>query len=238
MAQLARIAEAMSDPTHLEYGQHRSMEQIRDLTANTHSTANITAFLTAAGFADIQLSPNMDYVWATSPATLYPGIPTHLSPHLDFVHVYQSYHSHGSAVHRPSPPRSALAPGNLTPAFIKSHYSIETAGLDLSIASQSFLRIGQQFDPADVNAYLTGFGLPTTNISIVGPPNFGYECKTSPGMCFEASMDAELISAIAPGAVTTGWAVDANVASWFMDFVTLSNAPHPPAVNSITTLRR
>lgn len=74
-----------------------------------------------------------------------------------------------------------------------------------------------------------------SNVTVLGEPNFSFECTHSPNACLEASLDLELMQSMASGAETSFLGMDPNKESWFADYITaLANEPVPSLVNSIS----
>jgi len=88
-----------------------------------------------------------------------------------------------------------------------------------------------------MSQYYKDQGLPSDlpAIDAQGEPNFSYECKTDPNLCFESSLDLEVISGVAQYAHTIFWKEDPNEQDYFYEFLVHMGAlASPPSVLSIS----
>jgi hypothetical protein len=65
--ELTRILEDVSDPSSLNYGKHKTRQEITDLTSNPTSRTEVLAFLTLSGATYLSETVSGEYITASAP---------------------------------------------------------------------------------------------------------------------------------------------------------------------------
>jgi len=170
------------------------------------------------------------------------ALPASLASHIDFVSTARF-----PSV-RPGPMRhtakfgssSAVAgdfpPGFTVPAILFQYYNIATPKVSNQGATQSvYESLQQSYDPKDVQAFMTGFGLSYSPMVKVIGPNNPSDCSNNPDNCVEAELDVEYIQALAQNSPTTYWSISADDPDPFTNWIMAVGADaHAPLVHSIS----
>jgi tripeptidyl-peptidase-1 len=125
----------------------------------------------------------------------------------------------------------------VTPDLLFKYYGIDNTQVSNGATQSLFEALGQQFDNADLNQFQNQFGLTVQNITKIVGKDIPSECFSSTGSdsCGEANLDVQYIMAVAQGAETTYWNIDASANDPFLDWAeALSHYSNIPQVHSIS----
>lgn len=248
---------ATSDPKNKAYGAHLTHEQVETLTIDNFAMKQVEKALKKAGahkitrqssFIKATLSvKDVESFLSTEIHTYVPThttknqhaaihrakkytIPAELKKHIEFVMPLTHFpKAHSLAL----PLRKPLADGNTVPATLITAYNIPNTTSSNPASTQGCFEDGQSIDPNDISSFQTTYNLQQQKAIVVGP-NSPF-CAFNPNGCIEATLDIEYIMAIAQGAPTTFWAIDASDQSPFLDWlIALAASPTAPLVNSVS----
>jgi tripeptidyl-peptidase-1 len=125
----------------------------------------------------------------------------------------------------------------VTPNLLVQHYRIDQSQVSHGATQSLFEALGQQFDNKDLNQFQKQFGLKVQDITNIVGKDVPADCFKSTGAdsCGEANLDVQYIMAVAQGALTTYWNIDASSNDPFLDWVEqLSYHSTLPQVHSIS----
>jgi tripeptidyl-peptidase-1 len=128
------------------------------------------------------------------------------------------------------------ADGNTDPNLLWQYYKIPNTPITQSGATQAvFEALGQSYDPTDLSSFEQQYNIPSQTATLVGP-NDGSQCAFNPNNCAEASLDIQYIIAVASGAPTTFWSIDASENDPFTEWMKeqLAKGDAAPKVTSIS----
>lgn len=126
------------------------------------------------------------------------------------------------------------ADGQATPKVISTYYGITNNTVATMAASNAvFETIGQSYEPSDLKAFDSEFGVPAQSIAKVVGNNDPSSCSANPNNCVEAELDVQVITAIAQFTSTTFWSVPGTES--FLEWAQAVAADNnPPKVFSIS----
>lgn len=126
------------------------------------------------------------------------------------------------------------ADGQATPKVISSYYKIDNNTVATSQSSNAvFETINQSYEPSDLKAFDSEFGVPAQSIAKVVGNNNPSSCSENPNNCVEAELDVQVITAIAQDTHTTFWSVPGSES--FLEWAqAVASDSNPPKVFSIS----
>jgi subtilase family serine protease len=71
LEELKRILHDVSDPSSINYGKHKTRQEVADLTANLISRDYLVSYLTSVGATDLSETLDGEYVTANAPIRLW-----------------------------------------------------------------------------------------------------------------------------------------------------------------------
>jgi len=163
-------------------------------------------------------------------------IPVELSKWIDYVHPTVQFPSTKDAPtfvsSRELSTRGFDNANSMNPGVLNTHYNISSNEVQNPRATQSiFSAYFQSFSPTDLKTFQKYFRLPKHPLKNVVGTNMPKNCKLSPTLCFEGSLDVQYLTSMA-NAHTTFWvSEDTSFFSWIEE---VSSAVDPPLVHSIS----
>merc|ERR1719178_356535 len=126
------------------------------------------------------------------------------------------------------------ADGQATPKVISSYYKIDNNTVATSQSSNAvFETINQSYEPSDLKAFDSEFGVPAQSIAKVVGNNNPSSWSENPNNCVEAELDVQVITAIAQDTHTTFWSVPGSES--FLEWAqAVASDSNPPKVFSIS----
>ena len=125
-------------------------------------------------------------------------------------------------------------PDRVTPYLLAKLYGISGRG-DAGV-SQAVYSTNEQFWSAlDLAGFASAFGLPSAQVSDLGPNRLSNAICLDPNMCNESMLDLEYLTALTPGMPTYNWYDTENedlFVSWIYTVTAMTTAP--PGVISIS----
>jgi tripeptidyl-peptidase I len=251
----------VSMPDSPNYGKHWEFSRLSAFS-DFRKFSQLAAWVRARGFKNVFAAPNKEYVTITAPvaeleaaldgvtffefevtartnpitiiaAEMPRGLPSVLR---GLVEIHTGL-DRLPTVHSTSPVLGrAQASGVATPRVIFDTYKINDRTIKSTKANNAlFGALGQSFNPTDLAAFQTHYGIPNTKISHVVGPNSPSSCSANPNNCAEASLDVQQITSIAQGTNTTFWAVPQSVSDIFVYWIEqVAATSNPPLVHSIS----
>jgi tripeptidyl-peptidase-1 len=231
LRRLEEVANLVSDPSSPSYGKYWTLDQVNELTSNPEGAQLVVAWLQEKGFGSVSITDGHHYVRATAPVTAMQAnfgsewtlssptyvIPAGLAAFVDTI-AYE-----GLRLNRP--PNRILAQhppypgGNTTIALLNKLYGVDSNKVTNAKATQGTFAIGWSFDENDLTQFFKDNNMPTDqgNTTQKGAGrSFPFECKTSPNICLEASLDLQSMRGMANYAPTTFWNEDPNEEGYCM----------------------
>jgi tripeptidyl-peptidase-1 len=129
---------------------------------------------------------------------------------------------------------------NVTPQLLRKYYGIDIESCSTGKSTQSvFESLGQDYSPADLEAFQRRYSLNVRGVDGVIGPNDGDECALNADTCGEANLDVQYIMGIAQNCPTVYWSIpldetdpsDNPFITWMYQ---VANSSHPPLVHSIS----
>jgi tripeptidyl-peptidase-1 len=257
---LDQIVKETSNIYSPRYGKHLTFEQIGELTRNQVAIDAIESFLLSHGVKTFKKTLNGDFFviymtveqaetilntqfhrfeskahQKTIIRALEYTIPSELVEHVELFGDVVSF----PLTLRPTPLIQAVqavpaAAGTVTPALLITNYAIPSVVVKNKATTQAVFEAGQSFSPTDLATFQKNYNVKSNPITNIIGPNKPNICPINPGLCDEANLDVEYLTAMAQGAPTTFWAVAGNGDVFLNWIVAVANTTNPPLVHSIS----